>query len=97
MLSVVLSLLNTNKLQNWLEGSCQPLKPVMFRPLTDVQEESRDKTARPETIRRQRALVRKRVQHRSFLSCSPGSDEQVFRCSDASKTTVSLQEPLKAS
>lgn len=34
------------KLRIWLEASCQPLNPLMFRPLTDVQEESRDKTAR---------------------------------------------------
>lgn len=65
MLSLMLSLLSTNKLQIWLEGSCQPLNPLMFRSLTDMQDESRDKTARWETIRHQRALMRKRVQHRS--------------------------------
>lgn len=87
MLSVVLSLLNTNKLQIWLEGSCQPLKPLMFGSMTDVQEESRAETARRETIRHRRALMRKGVGRRSFLSCSPGSDEQVFRCSGTSKST----------
>lgn len=102
MLSVVLSLLNTNKLQIWLEGSCQPLKPLMFGPLTDVQEESRAETVRRETMRHRRALMRIRVGRRSFLSRSSGSDEQGFIVATPAKpqelsagTTIKLAERLK--
>ena len=91
MLSAVLK--TQNKVQIRLEGSCQPLNLLMFCTLTDVQDERREKRARRETNRYQRAHMRTREQHRSptYFSESPSwADEQVYRHGDTSNNAVCL-------
>lgn len=82
-----------------LEGSCQPLNPLMFASLTDVREESRHKTARRETKRHQRAPMRKRAHTASSLRSSPGQTSRSFVATTPAKphpsavTAATEEEP----